>query len=118
MSKFISAIIILSMCFLSLGFCTKNLEFYVAKNINDYTILNSNKNASTIKVNDSDYDILLKQLSIEKVNEFIAGDSFIIEGYTSLLPKFKVLNGRKVNIQISVNSNYYIVGYPLINGSF
>ncbi len=64
------------------------------------------------------------------LNEFIQGmhcyivkcenvaDREIYYMYTHLLPKYEFIDGKKVNLQISISEKLLVVGYPMIVGSF
>jgi len=42
----------------------------------------------------------------------------LIYAYTNLIPKHKIVNNVKVNLQISTCDEYSVIGWPLIYGSF
>ena len=55
---------------------------------------------------------------MEIVNTKTIFDRKIIEGYCPDLNKYMVIDGVRVNIQISYYDNKMIIGYPLIMQSF
>ncbi|MBQ3502918.1 MAG: hypothetical protein IJA72_04595 [Clostridia bacterium] len=42
----------------------------------------------------------------------------IIYAYTNLIPTYKKINNIKINLQISTCSEYSVIGWPVIYGSF
>lgn len=42
----------------------------------------------------------------------------IIYAYSSLIPTYKTINNNKINLQISSCSEYSVIGWPVIYGSF
>ena len=54
-----------------------------------------------------------------KFTEYLTEQNLtLIYCYTSLIPTYKYVKSHKINLQISVNDNYTIIGWPLIYGSF
>ena len=77
-----------------------------------------NDNYQTLELDASSLNKLTSFLNLEVVNKNEISDRVIIEGYSNKLKDYVVINGRKVNIQLSIFDNKIIMGYPLINGSF
>ena len=42
----------------------------------------------------------------------------IIYAYSNLIPTYKTINNNKINLQISSCSEYSVIGWPVIYGSF
>lgn len=89
-------------------FIIKTIENY------DYSIIGIDQ----YQISNIDYQELIKNLNVEVVQENVVSDRLIIEGYVSSIDDYVVLNGRKVNIQLSVFDNNIILGVPLIKESF
>lgn len=83
-----------------------------------YEILDLDKDNQVVKINDFDLDKVCKNLCLEVVNSYTCEDRKIIEGYSNKLSNFIIVDGRKVNIQISTFDNSSIIGYPFIKNSF
>lgn len=79
-----------------------------------YDILDSNH----IKISHDDVEKFLKKMDVEIVSKFEVSDRLIIEGYTTIIADYIVIDNCKINIQISITDDAVIVGSPLINGSF
>jgi hypothetical protein len=65
-----------------------------------------------------DYMKLLKLLGVVVNKKIHLEDRVVIEGYTPKLNNFININGRKINIQLSIVGDNFLVGYPLIENSF
>lgn len=63
-------------------------------------------------------DNLLDSLNVEIHSKKDIAGRTIIEGYSQKLEKFIISNNLKTNIQIAIEDNEAIVGYPLISASF
>lgn len=71
-----------------------------------------------IKIGLIDYNDFVDELDINIISEFEVSDRVIIEGYSSRFKDYIVVDGFKVNIQMSVFEDSVVIGSPLINGSF
>ena len=67
---------------------------------------------------DADISELFSVLSVDNIRIIELDDCVIYEGYSNMLDKYRIVDGVKVNIQVSVRDNKTIIGYPLIYGSF
>ncbi len=67
---------------------------------------------------DLDISTLCSVLSLDNIHYCYVGSSLVCEGYTAKLHDYKVVNGKKVNIQMSYFDEKLVVGYPLIYNSF
>lgn len=65
-----------------------------------------------------DFEDVLSKLRCQIIDKKYVSDRLVIEGYSGLIRDFVVINGNKVNIQISVSDNIVLMGCPLINSSF
>ena len=63
-------------------------------------------------------DEIVDSLNVEVVNCFNISDRVVVEGYINSLSKYSVVDGRKINVQMSAFDGGVLVGYPLINKSF
>lgn len=77
-----------------------------------------NENFQVLELDANSLNKLSNFLNLEIVNENEISDRLIIEGYSNKLKDYIVINGRKVNVQLSISDDKIIMGYPLINGSF
>lgn len=117
MYKFLSLIFIFSMCFLMMYSGTDSLVC-VMGDVCSCIVISDNYNSQVVKFGKVDFEYVNKCLNVEIVRKFYVGNNLIIEGYTSLLKKYKIINNRKINIQISVSGDECLIGYPLIKSSF
>ena len=54
-----------------------------------------------------------------KFTEFLDDQNLtLIYAYTTLIPKYEMVNNVKINLQISTCDEYSVIGWPLIYGSF
>ena len=69
-------------------------------------------------VDKDDLSDLMNVFSFEMVGVVRLEDRIILEGYSSFLENFVVCNGQKINLQIMLNDELCVIGYPLIKNSF
>ena len=104
------------------------LIFYFYSSPSAYEILKA-KNIDALEFSiDSENEILIfdkkcldeiiDSLNLEIYLMKEISDRIIIEGYSNKLNDFIIVNNMKVNIQISVDDERIILGYPLIDTSF
>ena len=86
--------------------------------LNDFEILCDDNEFQVIELCESDYEQIISNLKLEIVNKSVIEDRLIIEGYTNKIKNHIVLNGRKINIQISLSEDKCLIGSPLIKNSF
>ena len=117
MRKYFAIILLFSLVVLSY-FNVKNLANIVnANNISiDYIENNSSSNIMYFEIDE--FDNIINSLCLEIHSKNYVSDRLIIEGYSQKLSNYVVVNNLKTNIQISVDDEKIIVGYPLIKGSF
>lgn len=93
----------------------------------DITLLGMIKNANIdasfesdnlAKIDIDDLCSLLSSLDVEIVSKNKVEDRIIIEGYSPKINNGILVNGFKINLQLSISDNVVIVGSPLIYGSF
>ena len=93
---------------------------------NSLSIILDGLNIENYAVN-ADYNCVCVYSSINKILDVLRIDNLttintrsgdIYEGYSNLLYQYRVVDGKKINIQISVKNDHIILGYPLISCSF
>ena len=77
-----------------------------------------NDNYQTLELDASSLNKLTSFLNLEVVNKNEISDRVIIEGYSNKLKDYVVVNNMKVNIQMSIDDEKILLGYPLIDASF
>ncbi|MGN1221690.1 MAG: hypothetical protein ACI4TT_00475, partial [Christensenellales bacterium] len=105
----------------------------IVKNGNACIVSCDSKYASTVKA--SINNILGESITInnpnedvlKQINDYISKNILydekldgtqIIYGYDNTLKNFVMVDGQKINFQVAINSDYVVIGYPLILGSF
>ena len=110
------------------------LHIYTKRPINETSIAISNVYMSTSNKGVTKGDIVgeslyfnnlevgsaLQKLKAKvKFTEYIDEQNLtLIYAYTSLIPKYEMVNNVKINLQISTCDEYSVIGWPLIYGSF
>lgn len=101
------------------GFTYDSVLFNSAKILyDDVVLIDYDKNYETVKINNLEYEDLIKQLSVNVYKIINLEDRIIIEGYTNKIKRSIVTNNIKTNIQFSICDDYFLVGSPLIKNSF
>lgn len=118
MKRMVSLIIVFVIVLLLYFFNFTNLNLMLKVQGFDVENFEYNDNYQTLELDASSLNKLTSFLNLEVVNKNEISDRVIIEGYSYKLKDYVVINGRKVNIQLSIFDNKIIMGYPLINGSF
>lgn len=108
---FIMVLLLYFFNFTNLNLMLKVQGFYV----NNFVY---NDNFQVLELDANSLNKLSNFLNLEVVNKNEISDRLIIEGYSNKLKDYIVINGRKVNVQLSISDGKIIMGYPLINGSF
>ena len=67
---------------------------------------------------DNQKNLVIKNFAKNIVSEEIVDDYTILNCYDSKLPRYVLVDGKKVNIQIAISKNFIDVGYPLILNGF
>jgi len=115
-------------------FNTGILHIYTNRPINETSIYLANTYMSSNSSGATQKDILGESLYFEnlevgsaiktlkakiKFTEYINSQNLtIIYAYSKLIPKYKIINNIKINLQISTCDNYSVIGWPVIYGSF
>ena len=118
MKRMVSLIIVFVIVLLLYFFNFTNLNLMLKVQGFEVENFEYNDNYQTLELDASSLNKLTSFLNLEVVNKNEISDRVIIEGYSNKLKDYVVINGRKVNIQLSICDNKIIMGYPLINGSF
>lgn len=118
MKRMVSLILVFAIVLLLYFFNFTNLNLMLKVQGFDVENFKYNDNYQTLELDASSLNKLTSFLNLEVVNKNEISDRVIIEGYSNKLKDYVVINGRKVNIQLSIFDNKIIMGYPLINGSF
>lgn len=117
MKRYLSLIVIIFFVVISL-FGVKNL--YQELNMCGVEINSfcSEGDSEIVYLDANQVDNLLDSLNVEIHSKKDIAGRTIIEGYSQKLEKFIISNNLKTNIQIAIEGEEAIVGYPLISGSF
>lgn len=118
MKRMVSLIVVFVIVLLLYFFNFTNLNLMLKVQGFEVENFEYNDNYQTLELDASSLNKLTSFLNLEVVNKNEISDRVIIEGYSNKLRDYVVINGRKVNIQLSIFDNKIIMGYPLINGSF
>lgn len=118
MKRIVSLSIIFIMVLLLYFFNFTNLNLMLKVQGFDVNNFVYNENFQVLELDANSLNKLSNFLNLEIVNENEISDRLIIEGYSNKLKDYIVINGRKVNVQLSISGDKIIMGYPLINGSF
>ena len=118
MKRMVSLIIVFVIVLLLYFFNFTNLNLMLKVQGFDVEIFEYNDNYQRLELDASSLNKLTSFLNLEVVNKNEISDRVIIEGYSNKLKDYVFIDGRKVNIQLSIFDNKIIMGYPLINGSF
>lgn len=70
------------------------------------------------EISASNYEMIFNKLNVVIINKRLIEDRLIIEGYSSEIGDSVMVNGVRVNIQVSVCDDKCILGIPLIKNSF
>ena len=84
------------------------IKNYAAKNISGQSVFMGDKNK----------DFVIRKLNLNLVQESSCGSGKGGLGYTHKFKNYVLVNGQKVNVQISESDVGIIVGYPLILQGF
>ena len=77
-----------------------------------------NRYEKLIKFDDISIDKIIKIFNIEIVKKFYINDRVVVEGYSDYFDGAKIINSRKVNVQVSFCNEEVLLGSPLIKNSF
>ena len=115
MSRYISVLLLF---FVGILFATvgKNSLIAYAEKCGDVVVINNDENI-VLEVT-GDYMEFVELLDIKIDKNFEIEDRLILEGYSAMLSNYICIDNRKINIQLSICDDSFIVGYPLIKNSF
>ena len=105
-------VVVLNICIENKGvLCSKFSSNY---NIYDFVFFDESE---CFKI-EGDLDDVINILGVEIHNSFVIDDHVIVEGFVDGLSDSVVINGFRVNVQLSGCDGVVIVGIPLIENSF
>ena len=119
-------------------FCTQNPLFYGYGDTFEISTRSYSSNAILYNVNERQYrftvnrtgescEIFTDEISVEKILEDFSAKLVFVEetarqtsyyAYSSKIKYLKILDGKKVNLHISISKERVKIGSPLIFGSF
>ena len=114
MKKYLCVIFVVFIAILIIFGNYDTLESRVSSTGVDYVNLGN----GVIEIDANNYDDFINELDVDIISKFEVSDRVIIEGYSPRIKDYLVINGFKVNVQISISDDSVIIGSPLINGSF
>lgn len=114
MKKYLCVIFVVFIAILIIFGNYDTLESHASSTGVDYVNLGN----GVIEINSNSYDDFINELEINIISKFEVSDRVIMEGYSPRFKDYLVINGFKVNVQISISDDSVIIGSPLINGSF
>ena len=118
MCKLLSVIIIVAMVVLYTVSGGNNLIVYAKSITENMIVLSNEKDEQLISICEENLDDFISKLNIQNCNKFFIEDRCIIEGYSSYINNYIVMNNQKINIQISVSDGVCLIGSPVIKNSF
>ena len=96
----------------------RNLIVYAESITENMIVLCNEKDEQLISILEEDLGCFIDKLNLQNCNKFFIEDRYIIEGYSSHINNYIVMNNRKINIQISVSDGVCLIGSPVIKKSF
>ena len=119
MKRFLSMFTIVIVIIIVYFSSVTNLQFQLKlNNINVIKFINQNDSEIIEIDNNSNIENIKKALNLEIYSKNNICDRIVYECYSNKLNNFVVIDGKKVNLQISITDNKIIIGYPLISTSF
>lgn len=118
MCRFVSLFFIC--CFVVLCICCNSKTLITIANsaTSNVVVLVNEKDSQLVSIIEEDLDQFLNKINLQNCNKFFIEDRLIIEGYSSKINDYIVINNNKINIQISVCDNRCLIGSPVIKNSF
>lgn len=95
-----------------------NSNLFAIKAINKVCDFELNKTPFECDVLDGDYQSIFNKLNVVVIRKFFIEDRLVVEGYSSYINDYVVVNGVRVNIQVSQFGDKCVLGVPLIRNSF
>jgi hypothetical protein len=80
----------------------------------NYNVIDDN----LISIDCMDVDDVLGVYLVNVDRRFYVSDRLVIEGYSPLICGYRLVDGKRVNIQVSFSDNGLLIGSPLIESSF
>lgn len=117
MKKYFALIIVFVVVILG-SFNINNLAYNLNENNITVNAFDNLASGEVMYLNVDELGNLISDLNIEVHSSKVISGRIVIEGYSQKISNCVVVDNLKTNIQISVGSDYLIVGSPLINGSF
>ena len=118
MKRFISIFLVFVLMIFGYIYSSRNLNSCLCDAGIEYEIKQVDADSEVLVFSGELYKDIIDKLGVEIVSIKDIYGRKIVEGYSAKLSKFKVINERKVNIQMSLFDDKLIVGYPLIKNSF
>ena len=72
----------------------------------------------TLYLENEKYKDIIKTLNMLVFKEEVLQDYSIIYGYTNKFRDFKIIDNKKINVQIVKNDDQVIIGFPLVLSGF
>lgn len=114
MRKYLCLVLLLSLFALSLFSLDRSVVCGVCNSNISYEFIDDN----TVKIPEENLEIFIEKLDINILRINSIFDRKIIEGYTTKIKDYFVVDNLKINVQISVYDGVAIIGSPLILGGF
>ena len=104
--------------FLILYFNCDSIDFLSRFDSLDIVSIDCFENSYTATLENVDYWKLIDLFDVDIYKSSEISGRLVMEGYSSMLKNYCVVDGLKTNMQISVCDDIVVIGYPLIKGSF
>lgn len=117
MKRIVCFVIIFIVLILCVGI-NKSTLFLELKNSGIVIDKFEEKSGQEIVTTTTAFDDVSRALNLFVYSDKILSDRRVLEGYSNKLNSYIVIDGRKVNIQLSIYDDLIVVGYPLIFNSF
>lgn len=114
---FVVLVFVMALTSISL-LCHYDFIQIIEDSVECYEVVDFDNDFHVVKVDASDINKVINNFMLEVYSKKTIEDRVVIEGYSSKLSKSMMVDGRKINIQISQFDDTCIIGYPLIKNSF
>ena len=118
MKRILSLSFLCVLIFLVIYFNCDSINFLSELNSFSVESIECFENNYTVTLENVDYQKLIDLFDIDIYKSTEFSGRLVLEGYSSMLNNYCVVEGLKTNVQISVYDNIVVVGFPLIKGSF
>ena len=106
-------------CIMVLFLCGNDRVFGLVDLANvNYDIIDFSTSNFTISMSLDEWKSVRNNIVVEEVSSSLICDRDVIEYYSPMINDYVIVNGRKVNLQVSIFDGECIVGSPLIEKSF